>query len=65
MLANSLQKVVKYDNSIVKHSNFTIKRVNRALSSENKKCGKSQEYFRTPIRKNLKFPLVESHYGAK
>lgn len=65
LLADSLKKVTQRESSFVKHSKFTINRVNRAMSSENKKCGRSQEYFRTPIRKNLNFLPSEAHYATR
>lgn len=65
LLANSLQKVTHTENSFIKPSRFTVSRVNRAMSSENKKCGKSQEYFRTPIRKNLNFMPSDVQYHTK
>ena len=65
LLACSLQKMANTENSFIKPSRFTENVVNRAMSSENKKCGKSQEYFRTPIRKNLNFMPNECNYATK
>jgi len=65
LLAESLQKVANTEHSFVKPSKFTENRINRAMSSENKKCGRSQEYFRTPIRRNLDFRPTEGNYMSK
>jgi Skp family chaperone for outer membrane proteins len=63
LLANSLQNMTNTEKSFVRPSKFTTSKINQAMGSENK-CGKSQEYFRTPIRK-MNFTPNDHTYGAR
>lgn len=64
-LSLSVQEPPKKQQSFIKPSRFTITKVERAMSSENRNHDNSNERYRTPIRRSLNFKTQDSHYRTK
>ncbi|CAI2358837.1 unnamed protein product [Moneuplotes crassus] len=64
-LSLSVQEPSKKQQSFIKPSRFTITKVERAMSNENRNHDNSNERYRTPIRRSLNFKTQDSHYRTK
>ena len=63
-MSNSQRRETKTENSFIKPSKFTQNKIERAMSSENRRNENFHENFRTPIRK-MNFMPPDSQYGAR